>query len=70
MKMLKEQEAADRLGLSVKTLRQWRWAGKGPRFKKFGSAVRYSEADLAAYIEAAGRDNTSQTGEVVSIGRS
>jgi excisionase family DNA binding protein len=70
MKMLKEQEAADRLGLSVKTLRQWRWAGKGPRFKKFGSAVRYSEADLAAYIESAARDNTSQVGEVVSIGRS
>lgn len=70
MKMLKEQEVADRLGLSVKTLRQWRWAGKGPRFKKFGSAVRYSEADLTAYIEGAGRDNTSQTGEVVSFGRS
>ncbi|MAP43867.1 MAG: hypothetical protein CMN59_07500 [Sphingobium sp.] len=51
--MMKEREAAEYLGLSHRTLSRWRWAGKGPAFHKFGSAVRYSEKDLNMYISTA-----------------
>jgi hypothetical protein len=63
---LNEREAAQILGLNVKTLRRWRWAGKGPRFLKMGSAVRYERADLEAYKAAARRTSTSDTGAAPS----
>ena len=58
-RLLNEHEAADILGLSVKTLRRWRWAGRPPRFIKIGSAVRYDPADLQNLIEAGRRNSTS-----------
>ena len=61
-----EAEAADYLGLSVKTLRRWRWAGKGPRFLKLGGAVRYDPADLKAFIDAGRRTSTSDPGQEAS----
>lgn len=61
--LINEGEAARRLGLSVKTLRRWRWAGKGPRFLKIGAAVRYDPADLQGFIEAGRRTSTSDRGE-------
>ena len=60
--LIDEHEAAQRLDLSVKTLRRWRWSGRGPPFRKLGSAVRYSEEDLAAYVDAACRRSTSDPG--------
>ena len=60
--LIDEHEAAERLGLSVKTLRRWRWSGRGPAFRKLGSAVRYAEEDLAAFIEGARRRSTSDAG--------
>ncbi len=57
--LVNEAEAALMLSLSVKTLRRWRWAGKGPRFLKLGAAVRYDQGDLAAFIEAGRRTSTS-----------
>ncbi len=61
-RLLTETEAASLLNLSIKTLRRWRWAGRGPRFLKLGAAVRYDPADLAAYIEAGRRTSTTNTG--------
>lgn len=62
--LVNETEAARILGLSVKTLRRWRWAGRGPAYRKIGSAVRYHpDEDLAAFVEAARRTSTSDTGE-------
>jgi predicted DNA-binding transcriptional regulator AlpA len=55
-RLFDEREAAARLGLTVATLRRWRWARRGPAWVKVGAAVRYSAADLAAFIEA-GRQN-------------
>lgn len=46
-------EASDILGLAQKTLSRWRWAGKGPVHRKFGSSVRYSLDDLEAFAAAA-----------------
>ena len=60
--LVTEHDAAQVLGLSVKTLRRWRWAGKPPPFLKLGGAVRYDPADLSAFIEAARRTSTTDTG--------
>ena len=52
--LLDEREAAAILGASVQTLRNWRWRGEGPRFRKLGlRLVRYLRADLLAFIEGA-----------------
>ena len=61
--LLDETRAARILDLSVKTLRRWRWAGKGPTFRKIGRAVRYAPSDLEAFISSALRTSTSDTGE-------
>lgn len=53
---LTEQGAARILGLSVATLRAWRLKSKGPRFVRFGRAVRYLELDLVRYIDACAVD--------------
>ena len=62
--LLREQEAADILNVKVATLRRWRWAGKGPRFRKIGGAVRYSVEDLKSFIDASARSSTSETAEL------
>ncbi|MBN98159.1 MAG: hypothetical protein CME16_02750 [Gemmatimonadetes bacterium] len=51
--MIREEDAANYLGLSPKTLARWRWAGKGPVFHKFGSAVRYSVDELESFVSNA-----------------
>jgi predicted site-specific integrase-resolvase len=48
-RLLNEKEAAEILGISVKTARRWRWAGKGPIFRRIGACVRYHPADLEAF---------------------
>ena len=60
--LLRENEAAEILGVAVATLRKWRWAGRPPRFLKTGAAVRYEPTELASLIEAARRTSTSDTG--------
>lgn len=50
--LIDEREAAAILSASVLTLRNWRWRGDGPRWRKLGQRmVRYHRADLAAFIE-------------------
>ena len=48
--LLTEDEAAERLKLCTKTLRKARQRGE-LSFVRFGRNVRYSESDLAQYIE-------------------
>ncbi len=43
---LTEGQVADRLGISAAVLRAWRLSGRGPRFCRFGRAVRYLEEDI------------------------
>ena len=57
--LVNETEAARILGLSAKTLRRWRWAGKPPQFYKIGDAVRYDPKELRDFIEAGRRTKTS-----------
>lgn len=52
--LVDEREAAAILAAEVRTLRNWRALGKGPRFRKIGERmVRYHRADLAAFIAGA-----------------
>ena len=50
--LLREQEAADLLSLSVRTLQSWRIRMAGPPFVQVGRAVRYRRRDLIAWIDA------------------
>jgi len=40
------------LGVTTQTLANWRHAGRGPKWVKLGSAVRYSDESLRDFIEA------------------
>lgn len=46
---LSEREAADRLGLSPRTLQDWRRRACGPVFLKLGKRVAYHPRDLDAF---------------------
>ena len=56
---LTETQVAEQLGLSVATLRAWRHRGRGPRFLRFGRAVRYLPVDLNEFIRASAVDTQS-----------
>jgi len=60
---LSEVEVAQILNIKPETLRNWRWDGRGPKFYKFGSNVRYKASDIETYIETMSRKSTSDTGE-------
>lgn len=44
------KEAAARLGLTHRTLEQWRYLGKGPPFVRLCGAVRYLPDELDTWI--------------------
>lgn len=57
---LNEAAAAQRLGVSVSTLRNWRRLNRGPTFRKFGRAVRYLPSDIDEYVSATSSAEKSQ----------
>ena len=57
---LSENQAADFLGLSVRTLQAWRFRGGGPCYVKIGRAVRYQRRELIAFQKAHTVGSTSQ----------
>ena len=61
--LLREADAARILSISVQSLRRWRLQGEGPVFRKICGSVRYSADDLHAFIAAAARRSTSDSGE-------
>ncbi len=68
MELVEPSEAARTLKVKEATLAQWRWQGKGPRFRKIGAAVRYAVCDLDEYVEQAARTSTSDPGPQPSSG--
>ena len=48
--LLKDTEAAEFLGVSPQTVRNWRCTHRGPRYVKFGRSVRYRPEDLLEFI--------------------
>ena len=60
-RLLTPEDAAACLGVTKKTLENWRATGNGPGYAKLsGKCVRYQPADLDAYIERCRRTNTAQ----------
>jgi predicted DNA-binding transcriptional regulator AlpA len=55
---LNEKAVADFLGMQVRTIQDWRQRGRGPRFVKFGKAVRYSRTDVLDFATAGLRQST------------
>ena len=49
MQNLDQKRLADRWLLSPRTLEQWRWQGKGPKFLKIGGKVVYRLQDIEAF---------------------
>lgn len=54
-----EQEVARRLRLSVATLRAWRLRRRGPRYVRFGRAVRYLASDIDLFVQSCAVDDAS-----------
>jgi len=52
MQLLTEGQVAQRLQCTKAALRRWRREKRGPPFARIGRLVRYSEQELAAFIEA------------------
>ena len=69
MQLVDTREAAQVLKLKPATLAQWRWMGKGPRFRKIGNAVRYAVRDLEDYVEQQARTSTSDPGPKMAADR-
>ena len=55
-------EAARYCGCSPRTMEGLRQRGGGPRFLKLGRSVLYELTELDAWLEAARRESTSDTG--------
>ena len=49
---LNENQAAEFLGLSVRTLQAWRVRGGGPLYVKIGRSVRYQRRQLLDFQKA------------------
>ena len=64
---LKTKQASEwlwerRISIAPATLRQWRWAGRGPRFTKLhkGGPAYYLQSDLETWIASRSFANTSE----------
>lgn len=48
-RFLSSRELAKRWGISIDTLRNWRYLDKGPEYTKVGHSVRYRMSDVVEY---------------------
>jgi len=53
-------EVANMLGISVRTLSQWRWKGRGPAYINVGGNVRYDADAIQAWLTS----NTTNPAEI------
>lgn len=58
--LLDQKQAAQILGLSVRTLERHRLAGTGPRYARLGHLIRYRQSDLEDWIDSNLRASTSE----------
>jgi predicted DNA-binding transcriptional regulator AlpA len=58
---LNENQAAELLGFSVRTLQSWRMQGGGPRYVKVGRSVRYPRRELIAFQKSKTVASTAET---------
>ena len=50
--LLNELQVAKMLDVSVATVRRWRYKGGGPVVVRLGGSVRYTAADVAAFVSS------------------
>jgi predicted DNA-binding transcriptional regulator AlpA len=50
-RLMSEQQVAEILGKPARTLRQWRYVNRGPRYLKVGASVRYRARDVEAWLK-------------------
>lgn len=60
-RLLRTQEAARFLGISIRTLEKHRTYGTGPLYRKIGGRVLYTLRDLEAWSAIGTRKSTSDT---------
>jgi hypothetical protein len=58
MQHLSQKALAGRWQVSPRTLEQWRWQGKGPRYLKLGGGVVYPLLEVEAFEAASLHANT------------
>lgn len=58
MEHLDQKSLAKRWAISPRTLEQWRWQGRGPRYLKICGRVVYRLADIEAFEAASIHANT------------
>jgi hypothetical protein len=58
MQHLDQKNLAERWLISARTLEQWRWQGRGPRYLKIGGRVVYRLSDVEAFEAASIHTNT------------
>ncbi len=56
---LRQKTLAARWGISERTLEQWRWQGRGPKYLKLGGRVVYRLADVEAFEAERLHQNTN-----------
>jgi hypothetical protein len=61
MQNLDQKHLAERWLISPRTLEQWRWQGRGPRYLKIGGRVVYRLSDIEAFESARVHTNTIGT---------
>ena len=54
-RLLTAQQVADMLGINVRTLREWRHAGKFPKPTTLGRSPRWRRRDVDAWLAKARR---------------
>ncbi len=52
MTMLGPRQAAHVLGVSTRTLEEWRARGKGPAYHRMEGQIRYAQSDLDAWLKS------------------
>ena len=57
-RLLRTQEAARFLGISIRTLEKHRTYGTGPTYRKVGGRVLYAVGDLEAWTKVGARRST------------
>ena len=63
MQHLDQRTLAERWLISPRTLEQWRWQGRGPRYLKIGGRVVYALDDLQAWADRGTKTSTSDPGK-------
>jgi hypothetical protein len=59
MQHLDQNDLAKRWRISPRTLEQWRWQGRGPRYLKIGGRVVYRLPDVETFEANSLHANTS-----------